>query len=169
MRRTSIVILSAALMSGVFASIAHAQIMAGSPEDKAYRAVLSASDAETKDALLADFEKNFPQSKALAALYDNLISAYRAKNNPAKIIEFGEKALKLDSEDLVALLALAENYGRERRDVEKAVTYAKKALDVITGMQKQPTPTRMKEADWKEWLNTSHAHADSLLKWAQSL
>jgi hypothetical protein len=67
------------------------------------------------------------------------------------------------------LIVLCENYGKDRKDVAKAVTYGQKAVEVISKMRQQPSPVRYKESDWKEWLNSNDAHATALLSWAKSL
>src|SRR5437762_9661709 len=72
-------------------SIANAQVVAGSPEDKAFQKIDAESSADAKIALLMDFEKQFPQSKSLREAYLQLVEIYQQKNDGAKVIEYGEK------------------------------------------------------------------------------
>src|SRR5438034_927568 len=83
-------------------SNANAQVQAGSPEDKAFQKIDAENNVDAKIALLLDFEKQFPQSKALREAYLQLIQIYTQKNDQTKIIEFGEKAIKVDPSNLVA-------------------------------------------------------------------
>src|SRR6185295_19544807 len=85
-------------------SIANAQVQAGSPEDKAFQKIDAENNADAKIALLVDFEKQFPQSKSLREAYLQLVEIYQQKNEGSKVIEYGEKTIKLDPANLPALL-----------------------------------------------------------------
>src|ERR1700733_5440427 len=88
-------------------SIAKAQVQAGSPEDKAFQKIDAEGNVDAKIALLLDFEKQFPQSKALREADLQLMDIYQQRNDQSKIIEYGEKVIKVDGENLTALLALS--------------------------------------------------------------
>src|SRR5678810_1271872 len=85
-------------------SIANAQVQAGSPEDKAFQKIDAETNADAKIALLVDFEKQFPQSKSLREAYLQLVEIYQQKNEGPKVIEYGEKTIKVDPNNLAALL-----------------------------------------------------------------
>src|SRR5687768_3269573 len=99
MKTKVIVTLFVVFVWGLVAS-ANAQVQAGSPEDKAFQKIDSESNVEAKVALLVAFEKEFPQSKTLREVYLQLMQIYSDKNDQPKIIEFGEKVIKLDAENL---------------------------------------------------------------------
>ena len=67
------------LVSNVFA-----QVQAGSPEDKAFQKIDAENSADAKVTLLLDFEKQFPQSKALREAYLQLLQIFQEKNDNAK-------------------------------------------------------------------------------------
>src|SRR5438876_11774213 len=76
-------------------SIANAQVVAGSPEDKAFQKIdAEKNNVDAQIALLLDFEKQFPQSKSLREAYLQLVQIYQQKGDSAKIIEYGEKDRK---------------------------------------------------------------------------
>jgi hypothetical protein len=70
-------------------SNAYAQVQAGSPEDKAFQKIDAESNTEAKIVLLVDFEKQFPQSKAVREAFLQLMDIYQQKNDQGKIIEYG--------------------------------------------------------------------------------
>ena len=78
------------------ASSAHAQLIAGSPEDKAFTKIEQESNVDSKITLLLDYEKQFPQSKVLPDVYRMLEDAYTQKKDNAKVIEIGERAIKFN-------------------------------------------------------------------------
>src|SRR3972149_1557689 len=80
----------------------HAQLIAGSPEDKAFTALLAENNLDAKLALLLQFEKDFAQSKVLSDIYLMQMDIYRQKNDPTKAIEVGEKVIKIDAENITA-------------------------------------------------------------------
>src|SRR6185369_18083030 len=114
-------------------SIANAQVQAGSPEDKAFQKIDAESSADAKIALLVDFEKQFPQSKSLREAYLQLVEIYQQKKDGAKVIEFGEKAIKVDPSNIPALLAVTYAYSLEGKtaSLDKAINYAQKAIDQV--------------------------------------
>src|SRR5262249_50035674 len=104
------------------ASAASAQVtlIAGSPEDKAYTAATQAQ-GDAKLGLLLDFEKQFPNSKALPDVYNELITIYNQKNDKVKADEVGEKAIKIDPDNFNALMAVSRSYGLQNKNLDKAV------------------------------------------------
>src|SRR5438552_2254882 len=101
-------------------SNANAQVIAGSPEDKAFQKVDAENNVDAKIALLQDFEKQFPQSKAIREAYMQLIQIYQQKNDQAKVIEYCEKTIKVDPNNLVALLTVARAYSLDGKEIGRA-------------------------------------------------
>src|SRR5205823_14080217 len=106
-------------------SNASAQVQAGSPEDKAFQKIDAEGSTDAKIALLLAFEKEFPQSKALREAYLQLVQIYQQKNDQAKIIEYGEKTIRLDPSNLVALLTVARAYSMDGKNasLDRAIQY----------------------------------------------
>src|SRR5437762_10795981 len=65
-------------------SIANAQVIAGSPEDKAFQKIDAENNVDAKIVLLQDFEKQFGQSRSIREAYLQLIQIYQQKNDQAK-------------------------------------------------------------------------------------
>src|SRR5687767_2681082 len=132
--KTKVVLsLCVVLLLGSYSS-AFAQLVAGSPEDKAFEKILAETNPDAKAALLLDYDKQFPQSKVLPDIYAMLMEVYRQKNESAKVIEFGEKVIKIDGTNVTALMAVSRNYSLERKNLEVAVQYAQRAVDSVAKM-----------------------------------
>src|SRR5262245_8103166 len=146
-----------------------AQIIAGSAEDKALQRLTAETDPEKRIALSLDFEKAFPQSKALPDVYLLLVGAYRQKNDPNKIIEYGEKALKLEPENLTALMSVARNYAIQKQQLERAVDYAERAVELAGKMRSQAPPVQYSDTQWKDYVNSNEVAAKGILQYVKSV
>ena len=168
MKTRVILTLCLALVLGL-ASNANAQLIAGSAEDKAFEKILAENNADAKQALLIDYEKQFPQSRVLADILTMQMETYRQKNETSKVTEIGEKIIKLDPNNVNALLAVSRNYSLERKNLEQAAQYAQKALDVLATMKTQPAPANYSAEQWKAYVDGNEQSAKGLLAYAQSL
>lgn len=152
-------------------SIANAQVVAGSAEDKAFQKVDAENSPDGKITLLLDFEKQFPQSKSLREAYLQLVQIYQTKNDQGKVIEFGEKALKADPTNIEALLAVTRAYSLDGKNasLERAIQYAQKAIDQLGKMKAQPAQQGKTDEQWKQYIDSNDQLAKTYLSYAQSL
>src|SRR5262245_19668485 len=97
---------------------AMSQIAAGSAEEKAFLQLQSEPNGDAKLQKVAEFEKTYPRSRVLPNVYLMAIDFYREKNDPDKIIEFAEKALKIDEGNVTAMMALSRNYAIKRINLD---------------------------------------------------
>jgi len=121
-------------------SLANAQVKAGSPEDKAFQKIDAENNVDAKITLLVDFEKQFPQSKALREAYLQLLQIYQTKNETPKVLEYGEKALKVDPTNIVALLTVTRTYSLDGKpaSIDRAIQYGQKAVDEVAKLKSSP-------------------------------
>ena len=101
--------------------------------------------------LAQDFEKKFPNSPVLSEAYAFAAVAYARKDEMAQAVEYGEKSLKSNPQNVKALLLLAPLLPQPQLlrsgdlDKEKkladAESYAKRALPLIEQLPKQPNET----------------------------
>jgi tetratricopeptide (TPR) repeat protein len=145
------------------------QMIAGSREDKMYRQISGEADSDVKLRLIVDFEREFPKSKGLPNLYLKAIEVYRQKEDRAKIIEYGEKALSVDKENINAMLILARNYGIAQKNLDRAVLLAQQAVDSIEKLKSQPSPPSYSEAQWKDYLESTNGAAKEILAFVKSV
>jgi len=152
-------------------SNANAQVVAGSPEDKAFQKIDAENNVDSKIALLLDFEKQFPQSKSLREAYLQLLQIYLQKNDQVKVIESGEKVLKVDQVNIEALLAVTRAYSLEAKNasLDKAIQYAQKAIDQLGKMKSQPAQQGKTDEQWKQYIDSNDQLAKTYLSYAQSL
>lgn len=146
-----------------------AQIIAGSPEDKAFQQVMAEADVDAKLQRLVDFEKTFPKSKALPGVYVLIMDVYRQKDNADKIIEYGEKVLTLDSNNVTAMMALSRHYAIKRINLDRAVELAQKAVDQVGKMRAAPPPVSHTDAQWKSYLDSTETAARNILAYSTSV
>ena len=154
-----------------FASVANAQLKAGSPEEAAYEKIEAEKNADTKLALLLEFEKQYAtvNKSVMANILMMAMDIYSEKDNKAKIAEYGDKAIAKDPENVSALLRVSRNYSAERTNLPKALEYAEKASKIIATMRKDPVPLGQTEDQYKAWLDANAASADQMSAYAKML
>ena len=152
-------------------SSANAQVQAGSPEDKAFQKIDAENNIDAKIALLLAFEKEFPQSKALREAYLQLVQIYQQKNDQTKIIEYGEKTIRLDPSNLVALLTVARAYSLDGKNasLDRAIQYGQKAVDEIAKLKNSPPQQGYTDEQWRQYIESNDQLAKSYLAYARSL
>jgi len=152
-------------------STTYAQIKAGSPEDKAFTKIEQETNLDAKLALLLEYEKQFPQSNVLPAIYRMLEEAYQQKNDTAKVVEVGERAIKYNPEDVDALVNVSYILGiKQRQQLDKAAAYAQRALDAVAKLKNQPAPPQFSDDQaWKQHLAGREQLARQILEYVKKL
>jgi tetratricopeptide (TPR) repeat protein len=148
---------------------AGAQVVAGTAEDKMLRRITSENSAETKLQLMMDFENQFPHSKALPDVYLMAIDVYRQKDDRAKIIEYGERILKLDEKNVTAMMVVARNYALQQKNLEHALELAQRAVDAVSRLKTQPAPPQLTDSQWKDYLERTDASARGILDYVKGV
>jgi hypothetical protein len=168
--KTKVILTLCVVFVLTLATSADAQLVAGSAEEKAFTKIEGEQNSDAKIQLLLDFEKQYPQSRVLPDIYTMLMTIYQGKNETAKVVDFGERAIKIDGENLTALLAVSRNLALERKQIDKAISYAQKAVDTIAKQRTQPPPPQYSsEEQWKGYLDSMDQAAKSILAYAKSL
>jgi hypothetical protein len=170
MKTNVIVTLCVVFVWGVV-SVASAQVVAGSPEDKAFQKIDAEQDVDAKIALLLDFEKQYPQSRGLRDAYLQLIQCYQQKGDQGRVIEYGEKAIKMEPTNVVALLTVTRAYSMDGRpaSLDRAIQYAQKAVDEIAKMKGGPPQQGYTDEQWKQFIESNDQLAKSYLAYAKAL
>ncbi len=82
------------------------------------------------EAAANDFSAKYPDSELRHYLYSNAMLRYQYENNPAKMLEMGDKVLTLDQDNPLALVltatAVADSLGEHDRDRERKVGIVKR-------------------------------------------
>ena len=167
--KTKITLTFGVLLVLALAVNANAQLVAGTAEDRAYTAITSENNPDAKLALLIAFEKNFPQSRVLADICLMAIDIFKNKKDVLKVAEWGEKAIKADPENVNALMETSRNYAMERKSLEKAVSYAQRAVDSVAKKKNEPPPMGYSDDQWKQYLESLDNSAKMLLTYAKGI
>jgi hypothetical protein len=136
-------------------------VAAGTPEDKDLAAIYEAPDGPDKIALLDKFTADHGTGD-LALLADQLYAqTYLAQKNYAKVYEYGDKALALDSEDFSALILMA-HAADDQGDAQKIYALGEKVGPLLARYQASPAPAGMGEEQWagQKSQNLKDAQAD---------
>jgi len=107
------------------------------------------SDPNKRIERLDGFAKTFPQDVEKNAAQINFayfLAFYNMANKPDKVVEYGEKTLAADPNNLLVLNVLAYNYAMGQTNPDKAADYAKKAIELAQQMKK---PEGVADAQFK--------------------
>jgi len=98
---------------------------------------------------LDEYVKTFPEDAAKNAGQINFsyFIAYKMANKPDKAIEYGEKTIATDPNNLLAHNLLAYDYAMGRTNPDKAADYAQKAITLAQQMKK---PEGLSDAQFKQ-------------------
>src|SRR5262245_46970928 len=168
MKTRTVLTLCVVFVLGVVSNAsAQVTLVDGRAEDKWFTACQTAQNVEAQITACLAFDKDFPNSRALPEALVILINAYGQKNDKAKIDEFGEKAIRLDPENVNALMLVSRNYGMEKKNLEKAVTHAQHAVDALA--KKKAEPRYQEDAAWKQYVDSTEQAAKANLQWLKSI
>ena len=94
---------------------------------------------------------------------------YQQKNDSAKTIEYGEKAIKLDGENIAALMAVAREYAVQKKNLDRALAYAQKAVDTAVKQKSQPAPPSYCANQWRQYVETTETNARNILAYLKTV
>lgn len=96
-----------------------------------FSGVYQAKDPAKRAALLVRFAQAFPDSAFANQALGVAATAYQQAQNTAKMLEVANGLLAKDPNDVGMLLLLSDYYGERGDQLEKAETYAKKAISTL--------------------------------------
>jgi tetratricopeptide (TPR) repeat protein len=76
-------------------------------EAMGYKTMENELDPDKRLRMVEEFEQRFPNSELMSSVYTLAAKAYREKGDLNKLVEYGEKSLKLDRDNLFSLLMVA--------------------------------------------------------------
>ena len=117
-------------------------------EAMGYKTLENELDPDKRLRMVEEFERRFPTSELMSSVYTQAAKAYREKGDLNKLVEYGEKSLKLDPNNLFSLLMVAMALPQPRmlernpdlatQQLATAEEYANRALKLIDGLPAQP-------------------------------
>jgi tetratricopeptide (TPR) repeat protein len=120
-------------------------------EAMGYKTMENELDADKRLRMVEEFERRFPTSELMSSVYAQAAKSYREKGDLNKVVEYGEKSLKLDGNNLYSLLMVAialpqprmleSNPELSAQRLSTAEEYANRALKLIDGVPARPNET----------------------------
>lgn len=112
-----------------------------------FSGVYQAKDPAKRAALLVRFARAFPDSSFANQALGVAATAYQQAQNPAKMLEVANGLLAKDPNDVGMLLLLSDYYGEKGEQLDKAETYAKKAISTLETAAK---PEGLTDEQWTQ-------------------
>ena len=96
---------------------------------------------------------------------------YQGKNDSPKVIEYGEKVLRTDPNNLVALLTLARalSLDGKQASIERAIQYGTKAEAEIAKLKTGPPQQGYTDDQWKQYIESNEGLAKNYLSYARAM
>src|SRR5215469_16201004 len=94
---------------------------------------------------------------------------YQQQNNAAKVVEYGEKTLQNDSNNLHVLVLLARQYALSADKADRAADYAKRAIALSQKLQSGPVGSGFTNQSWDQYLKANQTAAQSTLDYLRSV
>jgi tetratricopeptide (TPR) repeat protein len=137
-------------------------------EDEAFKVFQAVpnTDLTKKIELGEGLVKKYPQSRYLPPVYYTLTIAYMQTNQTQKMLDVGDKEVALQPNDIATLAILAQTISRvtnsstpnATQQLEKAATYAKKAIEIAPTL---PKPENMADETFAAGKNQALVAAHS--------
>jgi tetratricopeptide (TPR) repeat protein len=124
-------------------------VPAGTPEDKALTEIYAASDPAQKIALLDKFAADFGKGDLLLLADEMYTSTYLEQKDYDKALEYGEKTMVLDPDDMgtaVAMVRAADGKG----DAQKVFDNGERVEGIISRYTAAPPPEGVTTDAWKK-------------------
>ena len=112
-----------------------------------FSGVYQAKDPAKRAALLVRFARAFPDSAFANQALGVAATAYQQAQNTAKMLEVASGLLAKDPNDVGMLLLLSDYYGEKGEQLDKAETYAKKAISALETAAK---PEGLTDEQWTQ-------------------
>jgi tetratricopeptide (TPR) repeat protein len=139
------------------------------PEFNDYNAAYAVAGGAVSEKAADDFAAKYPDSELKAFLYSKAMHEYQNENNPEKMLSVGEKVLRLDADNSIALVltatVLADSLSDADSDRQAKIARVKKnaarALDTLDSGFTPPANATPEQV--KEYKNTLESMAHSAL------
>ena len=130
--------------------------------------ILRLEKPKERAAQLENFLVEYPNSPFVEFALSNLASVAIELNDSTKMIEIGDKLLRTATTPAGAsgLAGIAGVLSEKKIELDRAVAYARKALNLIRSVSFSSRPPEISQDEWKEQLRTTKARYKDILGWA---
>ena len=125
-------------------------VVVNTPEDQLMLAVNGAENPQEQVAALNKFAQVHPDSKFMPCVNEYYTAAYLKLNNYDKAIEYGEKDLAANYQDLNLILNLTKAYVASSKVSDPAFDIILKAPEQIKAESNSPKPPNVSDAEWQK-------------------
>jgi len=167
--KRNIVLIGFVVLSLAWVTNASAQLIAGSPQDRLYQQISAAANPEEKERLCLEFEAQFSESDVVVDIHVMLMEIYVQRNDSGKVIEFGEKAIERDDDNIAALMTVSRTLAVARQQLPKAVRYGERAVAAAENLGDQPPPPQYSQEQWMQYVESTLSAARTILSYARSI
>jgi tetratricopeptide (TPR) repeat protein len=129
-------------------------------EQSVYSAAYQTKDTAKRAELLARFAKDFPDSTYASPALGVAATSYQQLQNTPKMLEVANGLLSKDPNNLGMLLLLSDYYSEKGEQLDKAESYAKKAIAVLASAKK---PEGVADDQWQQQVGLQKGLALSAL------
>ena len=139
------------------------------PDRQLFSRVLAAPSVQEKLILIDELVKKHPESDLRDDAYLIAMGIYQTKGDAARTVDYGERAIKINSSALEALVVLSRQYAIERRNLNRAIQYARRAVELAGQGRGQEPPPGYQLNEWIQYLGQSKETATQTIKYIQGL
>jgi tetratricopeptide (TPR) repeat protein len=148
---------------------ASAQLVAGTPQDALFGEIVDAPNLDERLEKAMQFEREYPDSIVIVQIYTMIMNIYNQQQESALAIEYGEKALGADENNVEALIALTYNLALTRQDVALAIEYGQRAVAAIEAMRSEEPRIGYTPESWAQYADSLEASANGYLNYAETI
>jgi len=112
-----------------------------------YSIAYQTQDLLKRAGMLERYASMFPDSPYTSNAESLVAASYQQAQDYPKMLEFAQKVLQRDAENLGMLILLADYWSERGEELEKAEEYGKKALELLEQAQK---PEQVTEEQWEQ-------------------
>jgi hypothetical protein len=139
------------------------------PDVLAYQQFTAEKDMDRKVQLLHQLERNFPKSGLLPEASLSLMNVYAGRGDAVHLVEYAEKAIKTDPENIQNLIQVSRMYAGQQMQMERALQYAGKAATLAGGLKSKGVPANTDPVLWQRWAASIESSAQSNLAWVTQM
>ena len=154
------------------ATTASAQLVAGSPEDALFQQITAASSPADKIRLANQFADEFADAppNVMASVYTVLMNAHEQQQEPRLALEYGERVIDLDPDNVNAYMALCRYLSVNLvENLDQAVEYGERALSLAEALGEQEPPANYTPEGWAAYTTQTEDYARSILSYARTI
>jgi len=136
--------------------------------EKTFEEILKLQNPEDRISRLEQFLSEYPDSHLEEAALSQLSSACIETGDTIKIIEIGDRLLKIaiSLSGASGLAAISGVLSEKRMEPDRAVAYAQKALDLVQTVDSDSRPPEMTLQEWNDQRQKVEARYRDILGWA---